>query len=119
MPNHIPNPLTNRARALREQSTEAEKKLWQCLRNRGVEHCKFRRQYPVGPYILDFACEEKRLGIELDGGQHNDPASQGKDTTRTQTLENTGWRILRFWNHEVMENIEGVLQVIAASLTRN
>lgn len=101
-------PLTlERSRYLRTNMTEAEKKLWYYLRKkqRGV---RFRRQHPIPTYIVDFICLEEKLIIELDGGQHHEEA----DRERTAFLESQGYRILRFWNNEVLENIEGVLEVI-------
>lgn len=106
------------ARDLRKDATDVEKKLWHRLRDRQLLGHKFRRQHPVGPYILDFACEAQQLAIELDGGQHNDSAHQQRDAARTAFLEKSGWCVLRFWNNEVNENIEGVLQIIADALTR-
>jgi very-short-patch-repair endonuclease len=73
----------------------------------------------VNGFYLDFACEDLKLAIELDGGQHNDPVHGAHDTRRAAALHKSGWRILRFWNNEVMENIEGVLAVIAQALTQN
>ncbi|MFN8994060.1 MAG: endonuclease domain-containing protein [Alphaproteobacteria bacterium] len=108
-----------RARSLRVHSTEAEKKLWNHLRNRQIAGYKFRRQHTVNGFYLDFACEDLKLAIELDGGQHNDPVHGAHDTRRAAALHKSGWRILRFWNNEVMENIEGVLAVIAQALTQN
>lgn len=108
-----------RARELRVNSTDAEKRLWHHLRNRQLAGYKFKRQFPVDPYILDFACEVEKLAVELDGGQHNEAPHQVYDLRRTAALEVLGWRILRFWNNEVMENTEGVLVVIHQALTRN
>ncbi len=110
------NRLTGRARSLRYQSTDVERKLWYRLRNRQIAGFKFRRQHPIAGYVLDFACEELRLGIELDGGQHNTPEAIEKDALRTARLQREGWRILRFWNHDIMENMDGVLQVIMEAL---
>ena len=106
------------ARKLRTQSTEVEKKLWWRLRNRQLAGYKFRRQFPVVGYILDFACEAEKLAVELDGGQHNLSQNTSRDAERTSALEKSGWRVLRFWNNEVNENIEGVLGVIQHALTR-
>ncbi len=98
------------AKDLRVHATEAEKKLWKLLRSKQLEGCKFRRQHSVGNYITDFACVEKGLIIELDGGQHD--AAQSYDDARTAFLEEAGYRVLRFWNNEVLENSEGVYDKI-------
>ncbi len=100
--------LTRAARKLRRDMTDAERKLWSRLRNRQLENTKFVKQSPIGPYITDFAARSLRLVIELDGGQH----SAGKDAERTRIIEAHGYRIVRFWNNEVMENLEGVLATI-------
>jgi very-short-patch-repair endonuclease len=99
---------------LRQRCTEAETALWDRLRNRGLNGAKFRRQVPLGPFVVDFACFDARLVVEVDGGQH--AASQQQDVQRTTWLEAQGYRVVRFWNNEVLENIEGVLQTIAANL---
>lgn len=106
------------ARTLRVNSTAVEKKLWWRIRNRQLDGYKFRRQFPVAGYILDFACEAEKLAIELDGGQHNLPEHAARDAARTAALAKSGWRVLRFWNNEVNENIEGVLTEIQHALTR-
>ena len=106
------NRLVGTARNLRSLSTDVERDLWYRLRNRQIEGCKFRRQHPVAGYVLDFACEELKLGIELDGGQHNEQDTAIYDQQRTATLEEAGWRILRFWNNDVIQNMDGVLTVI-------
>lgn len=95
--------------------TVAESHLWQCLRARQIHGLKFRRQHPVGKYILDFACVEAGLAIEVDGGQHNE--MQIHDNQRTAWLEAQGWKVLRFWNNEVLQNIEGVLMELLNALT--
>lgn len=82
--------------------------LWQHLRARQILGLKFRRQHPVGKYILDFACVDAKLGIEVDGGQHNE--LQMQDNLRTSWLEEQGWMVLRFWNNEELQNTEGVLE---------
>ena len=74
--------------------------------------CKFRRQRPIEPYVVSFYCHEARLAIELDGGQHDEPAARARDEERTIFLEARGIRVLRFWNNEVFNNLEGVLQTI-------
>jgi very-short-patch-repair endonuclease len=104
---------TSRARRLRRDSTDAELKLWHRLRSRSILEFKFVRQEPIGPYIADFACRERRLIIELDGGQH---ADSKHDVVRDRWLEEHGYRVLRFWNNDVMGNVEGVLETIAMVL---
>ena len=101
-------------RTLRSEPTDAEQRLWQYLRGRQIEGCKFRRQHPFGDYILDFACLDRKIAVELDGSQHAD--STEYDAERTKSLEKAGFVVLRFWNNEVFENIEGVVQVIIAAL---
>ena len=105
--------VTRRARNLRQNSTDAEKRLWQHLRLKQLAGWKFRRQQPLGTFIVDFICLEKRLIIEIDGGQH---AGNPKDTARDQWLKTQGFTILRFWNNEVLTNIDGVLEVIKEKL---
>ncbi|HEX4199145.1 MAG TPA: endonuclease domain-containing protein [Caulobacteraceae bacterium] len=107
-------PRTQRARELRQASTEAERKLWSLVRNRKIAGCKFRRQVPIDRYFADFACLEARLIVELDGGQHAEQVVY--DTSRTQALEAAGWTVLRFWNRRVLENPEGVAMAIRSAL---
>src|SRR5689334_12938628 len=95
---------------MRREPTEAEKLLWYCLRNRQVGNVKFRRQQPTGSYIVDFVASELRLIVELDGGQHASAADA--DKTRTMALEKDGYQVIRFWNNNVLQNLEGVLQRI-------
>ena len=90
-----------RAKALRREMTEAEKRIWHRLRRRQTEGYRFRRQVPLGRFIADFVCHEARLIIEIDGGQH-EPSSE-KEARRTRFLETEGYRVLRFWNNEVLE----------------
>ena len=99
-----------RARGLRRASTEAEKLLWQKLRARQLGGAKFRRQTPIGPYIVDFVSFEHRLVVEIDGGQHNMPQGRQHDLERTAWLKAQGFRVLRFWNNQVLTNIKGVLE---------
>jgi very-short-patch-repair endonuclease len=94
--------------------TDAEKKLWWRLRNRQIDDCKFVRQEPIGPYICDFVSREHRLIIELDGGQHADSAS---DKVRDQWLTSHNYRVMRFWNNDVLANTEGVLQIISKAVS--
>jgi very-short-patch-repair endonuclease len=96
------------AKTLRKNSTDAERVVWKFLRAKQIEGLKFRRQEPIGKYIVDFVCYEKRLIVEVDGGQH----SLETDADRDVWLTSQGFTILRFWNHEVLQNIEGVLEVI-------
>lgn len=105
------------ARALRHHATDAEQLLWRHLRARQLDGCKFRRQHPVGLYIADFACVEKWLVVELDGGQHASESGLGHDTARTRFLQSEGWHVLRFWNHQVLTELPAVLQVIAQALS--
>ena len=104
---------SQQARALRVSMTDAERRLWACLRGRRLVGYKFRRQHPLGRYILDFACIEHRLAIEADGGQHSESAA---DERRTAWLERQGWRVLRFWNNEILANSEGVQEMILEAL---
>ena len=115
------NRLTGLARTLRRGQTSAEAKLWSILRNRQLEGLKFRRQQPIGGYIADFCCEELRLVVELDGGQHAE--RQEEDRARTSILEDMNYTVLRFWNVDVAQGLDGVVEEIlsvvhAAQLTR-
>ncbi len=103
------------ARTLRRAQTPAEQKLWNLLRSRQLDNYKFRRQFPIGTYIADFACFHHRLIVEADGGQH---AESQSDAVRTAALEKQGWQVIRFWNHEIMENADGVLAAILSELER-
>ena len=104
----------DRGRELRRNQTGAEKRLWARLRNGQLYGVKFRRQFPIGEFIADFACPNARLAIELDGAQHVERA--GKDQWRTRLIAERGFRVLRFWNEEVLTNIEGVVAVILNEL---
>jgi very-short-patch-repair endonuclease len=106
---------TTRARRLRHESTDAERKLWNRLRSRAIDGHKFVRQEPIGPFIVDFACRELRLVVEVDGGQH---ATDKRDPIRDRWLNERGYRVLRFWNNDVLGNVDGVLEVIALELAR-
>ena len=105
---------TERARELRRVSTDAERKLWQTLRDRRLAGVKFRRQVPVGPYVADFVCWDAKLIVELDGGQHADRSTQ--DERRTRYLESRGFRVIRFWNADLKENADAVVAMIARAL---
>ena len=100
-----------RAKQLRVNMTDAERKLWRALRSRSIGR-KFRRQVPLGPYVVDFVGFESKLVVEVDGGQH---ASSAKDTVRDRYFVDRGYRVLRFWNNDVLRNLEGVLTSIAES----
>jgi very-short-patch-repair endonuclease len=104
--------INSSAARLRLYRTDAEDQLWQALRNRRLNGYKFRFQHSLGPFVVDFACLDANLIIEVDGGQHNDEI----DAQRTAFLEAKGFRILRFWNHDVLTNRDGVLVVIQAAL---
>ncbi|HVU40748.1 MAG TPA: endonuclease domain-containing protein [Xanthobacteraceae bacterium] len=111
---------TARARRLRRDATRAERKPWYVLQRGQLDGLSFRRQHPVGRYILDFYCPAIRLAVEVDGGQHNEPRHHADDERRTQVLRNKGITVLRFWNNDVLENIEGVwyeISRIAVTLT--
>ena len=97
------------ARKLRRNSTPQENKLWHILRNRQFYNFKFYRQYPVGKYVVDFVCKEKKFIIELDGGQHNFEENLQKESVRTSFLINSGYKIVRFWNFDIDDNFEGVI----------
>jgi very-short-patch-repair endonuclease len=104
------------ARRLRQQATDAETRLWYHLRGRRLEGFRFRRQHPIGPYFADFACLEVGLIVELDGGQHNTHTGVAHDTIRSDVLAARGFEILRFWNNDVLQNTQGVLDVISRRL---
>jgi very-short-patch-repair endonuclease len=106
---YLPKQKIN-ARRLRDTQTDAESKLWMRLRNRQVNGAKFRRQHPIGPYITDFCCMENGLVVELDGGQHAEQVQA--DQKRSGYLERKGYRVLRFWDNEVLANIEAVMERI-------
>ena len=106
--------FTNIARILRKGSTNAEKLLWQQLRGRQLEGYKFGRQQPIGPYIVDFVNFEKRIVIELDGGQH--AIKKDSDKNRDAWLKAEGFKVLRFWNNDIFQNLEGILEVIRKRL---
>jgi 2-isopropylmalate synthase len=106
----------NVARALRRNATDAERIMWRLLRDRRLDGVKFRRQVPIGPFVADFASIELRLVLEIDGGQH---AESRSDAARDRYLRANGWRVLRYWNNDVMKSREGVWESIqqAVALT--
>ena len=101
------------AQKLRNNSTDAEKYLWKYLRGRQLEEFKFRRQHPIGKYIVDFINLERKIIIEVDGGQHSE---NKKDKLRDKWLKEKGYEVLRFWDNEVLTNIEGVIESIRKKL---
>jgi very-short-patch-repair endonuclease len=105
--------LTGVARRLRKNSTDTEEHLWRYLRDRQIEGFKFRRQQPVGSYVVDFVNLEKKVVVELDGGQH---AFDPGDKTRDEWLRTEGYKVLRFWDNQVFSNLEGVLESIRDAL---
>src|SRR5215212_10986864 len=104
---------TANARHLRRAQTDAERRLWYCLNNRQLAGHKFVRQEPIGPYFADFVCRERKLVVELDGSQH---AESERDQVRDAFLVSCGYRVLRFWNPDVMREIDSVLETILAAL---
>ncbi len=105
-----------RASILRQNMTEAEKRVRRILRSQQIKGYKFRRQVPIGCYLADFACHEARLIVEIDGGQH--ALSSPREAERNAFLQNEGYRIVRFWNNEVLANLDGVYATIAEQLGR-
>jgi very-short-patch-repair endonuclease len=99
--------MKERAQTLRQNMTDAENRMWYYLRNRRLGGYKFVREHVIGHYIADFVCREKKLVIEIDGGQHMDAVEY--DRLRTKDLESRGYRVLRLWNHEVFKKIQGVM----------
>ncbi len=102
------------ARDLRNNPTDAESRLWARLRRKQIDGHRFRRQVPLGPYVVDFVCLETRLIIEVDGGQHNERAPL--DARRTAWLEANRFRVIRFWNNDVLQNVDGVIEAVRAAL---
>jgi len=108
--------VRDRARKLRRSSTDAERILWARLRDRQLKGAKFRRQNAIGPYIADFFCLKAKLVVELDGGGHDAEEQRLADAARTAYLENCGYTVLRFWNNEVVDNIDGLIEQISEYL---
>ena len=104
------------ARRLRANATNAEAIVWRHLRTLETDGTHFRRQVPIGPYVADFACLAARLIIEIDGSHHGEEPNKTRDEERTRWLESEGYRVLRFWNNDIAQNPEGVLDVIYAAL---
>jgi len=107
---------TTKARILRKNQTDAEAALWRKLRGRGLENYKFRRQVPVGPYVADFLCKEAMLIVEIDGSQHL--AQIEYDQYRDAFLRASGYEVVRFWNNEVLMNVNGVLESLTLTLSQ-
>ncbi|WP_343552850.1 DUF559 domain-containing protein [Pantoea sp.] len=105
-----------RQRELRKAMPEAEQQLWRFLRNRHLCGFKFRRQYKIGRYIVDFACIERMLIVELDGGQHNEDEAKIYDEQRTACLLRAGWRVIRFWDNQVFKEFDAVMEEIYRQL---
>jgi very-short-patch-repair endonuclease len=105
--------MTRRSRSLRHEMTDAERHLWRRLRQRELLGWRFRRQHPIAGYVADFACIEAKLVIEVDGGQHSGSEA---DVRRDRPIRDQGWSVLRFWNNDVMANVDGVVAAIAAAL---
>jgi very-short-patch-repair endonuclease len=116
MPPQAHRPVTElnrlRAKSMRTEMTDAERTLWMQLRAHRLDGLRFRRQTPIGQYIVDFVCHERRLVVELDGGQH---ADSQHDARRDRWLESKGYRVLRFWNSDVFQNRDGVLETIVSA----
>ena len=107
---------TEKARTLRSTETDAEHRFWNMVRNRSLGGHKFVRQYAIGPYFADFVCRDAMLIVEIDGGQHSESM---RDELRTKALNALGYSVLRFWNNEVLENLEGVADALLATLEGN
>jgi very-short-patch-repair endonuclease len=102
------------AKSLRKNQTDAEREMWRQLRNRQVLNCKFRRQQIIGPYIADFLCMEPKLVVEIDGGQH--ATQQEYDEKRSQYLQQLGYRVLRYWNNDVLLETASVMESIRLNI---
>src|ERR1700761_1636428 len=103
------------AKNLRANTTAAEDILWRHLRRLEIKGSHFRRQVPIGPYIADFACLKERIIIEVDGSQHGEDANSRRDEIRTRWLNSEGYRVMRFWNNDVMSKTESVMEAIHAA----
>jgi very-short-patch-repair endonuclease len=117
MKKYPPDGAGARARTLRQNMTEAEMRIWRMLRAHRINGHKFRRQVPIGRYIADFVCHEARLVVEIDGGQHD--RSSPRETERNDFLQKEGYRILRFWNNEVLANPDGAQETIVKALAES
>ena len=108
--------IRQKAKQLRSNSTDAERNLWAHIRNRQLEGWKFRRQLPIDRFIVDFACAELRIIVEIDGGQHAEQVIY--DLNRTKILQSKGYQVVRYWNNEVLGNIEGVIEALTLTLSQ-
>ena len=108
----------SRAKDLRKRDTMAEQKLWEALRGRRLNSTKFVRQLPIGPYFADFACRDRKLIVEVDGATHGEESEVAFDLGRTKYLEAQGWRVIRCWNQDVFENLDGVCETLLLALNR-
>ena len=115
-PAPVPPALLQAARDLRQHMTDAERRLWLCLRGKQLDGFRFRKQHPIAHFVLDFYCPAVRLAIEIDGGQHNTAPERASDAERTRYLKTHGIWVLRFWNHEVLQNLPSVLERIWEAL---
>jgi very-short-patch-repair endonuclease len=115
-PTSLPPDLLEAARNLRQHMTDAEQCLWWYLRGKQLDVFRFRKQHPLERFVLDFYCPAARLAIEIDGSQHNTASGHSSDAARTRCLEAHGIRVLRFWNHEVLQHLQGVLERIWEAL---
>ena len=109
--------LISLARKLRRRQTDAERNLWARLKSKQIESAKFRRQHPIGPYVVDFVCLEKKLVVEIDGGHHNEDDVSLKDSDRAAWLVGEGYRVLRFWNNDVLNQMESVIEKIREAVS--
>lgn len=107
------------ARSLRKDMPPAEQRLWYFIRRKQLGGFRFRRQHTIGPFVADFACVEARLVVELDGDRHGRDDAPSRDRNRDAFMEKEGWTVLRFWNHDVYGNIDGVLEMILAAATNS
>ena len=112
----LPRKTLERARSLRRDQTDAEQKLWRLLHSRQLENAKFRRQHPIGNFIVDFCCIRAKLIVELDGDQHAEAAQLAYDQRRSDLLRSRGFTVIRFWNHEVLQETEEAVERIYQAL---
>ncbi len=112
----ISKKIRTNAKSMRRQMTDAELKLWNELRAHRLMRLSFRRQMPIGNYIVDFACAEHKLIVEVDGSGHGEEARMRHDIKRTSFLESNGWTVIRFWNDKILQNIDAVCSNIISSL---